>query len=404
MSKQINITIVGGGFGGVKAALELAENEKNQITLITDKPDFQYYPALFSTATGYRHLQSWVPLGLIFAGKPNIRVILDTVTKIDPDTKTLTLASGETHEYKKCIMALGMVTTFFGIEGLDTYAYGIKSAEEIKRLKHQIYKDIAEEGKLDKHYVVIGAGPTGVELSAALGVYIRALCKKFKVRDHALCIDLIEAAPRVLPRMSEKASKKVEERLKSLGVKVQTNKAVQSASAEDLVVSGKHISSHTVIWTSGVTNNPFFTNNKEHFNLAKNNKVEVDEYMKAGKDLYVIGDNANTPFSGLAQTALHDAIFVTNNLKRHAKGKQPKKYKVVKPPVVVPVGHGWAILEWRGITLSGRIASMLRRAADFIGYSDILPLGHALGVWRASYELEDDYFVSTPPSDSRYNT
>ena len=167
MSKQINITIVGGGFGGVKAALELAENEKNQITLITDKPDFQYYPALFSTATGYRHLQSWVPLGLIFAGKPNIRVILDTVTKIDPDTKTLTLASGETHEYKKCIMALGMVTTFFGIEGLDTYAYGIKSAEEIKRLKHQIYKDIAEEGKLDKHYVVIGAGPTGVELSAA---------------------------------------------------------------------------------------------------------------------------------------------------------------------------------------------------------------------------------------------
>ena len=101
MSKQINITIVGGGFGGVKAALELAENEKNQITLVTDKPDFQYYPALFSTATGYRHLQSWVPLGLIFAGKPNIRVILDTVTKIDPDTKTLTLASGETHEYKK---------------------------------------------------------------------------------------------------------------------------------------------------------------------------------------------------------------------------------------------------------------------------------------------------------------
>lgn len=402
MSKSINVTIVGGGFGGVKTALELAENEKNQITLITDKPDFQYYPALFSTATGYRHLQSWVPLGLIFAGKSNIRVILDTVTKIDPEKKILTCASGEEFEYKKCVMALGMVTTFFGIKGLDTYAYGIKSAEEITRLKHHIYKDIAEQGKLDKHYIVVGAGPTGVELASALGVYLKALCKKFKVRDHNLCIDLIEAAPRVLPRMSEKASKKVEKRLKELGVKVQTGKTVESATAEDLVVSGKHISSHTVIWTSGVANNPFFVNNSSSFHLAKNNKVEVDEYLKAGKDLYVIGDNANTPFSGLAQTALHDAIFVANNLKRQQRGQKPEKYKAVKPPVVVPVGHGWAVFEWHGIVISGRLASMLRRVADFVGYRDILPIGHALGVWRASYELEDDYFVSTPPSSPRY--
>lgn len=399
----MDITIVGGGFGGVKSALELAEDENNQITLITDKPDFQYYPALFSTATGYRHLQSWVPLGIIFGGKSNVHVILDSVTEIDPEAKTLTGASGEKYEYKKCIMALGMVTTFFGIKGLDTYAYGIKSAEEIKRLKHQIYKDIAEEGKLDKHYIVIGAGPTGVELASALGVYIKALCKKFKVRDHNLCIDLIEAAPRVLPRMSEKASKKVEQRLKRLGVKVQTGKAVQSATAEDLVVSGKRMSSHTVIWTSGVANNPFFANNAKHFNLAKNNKVEVDEYMKAGKDLYIIGDNANTPFSGLAQTALHDALYVTDNLKRHQKGQEPKKYKAVKPPVVVPVGEAWAVFEWHGLVLTGRIASFMRRVADFIGYSDIMPLGHALGVWRASYELEDDYFVSTPPAASRYN-
>lgn len=397
MSKSINITIVGGGFGGVKTALELAENPNNQITLITDKPDFQYYPALFSTATGYRHLQSWVPLGLIFAGKANVRVILDTVTKIDPEKKELTCESGAVYEYKKCVLALGMVTTFFGIKGLDTYAYGIKSAEEIDRLKHHIYQDIAEHGKLDKHYVVVGAGPTGVELASALGVYLRALCKKFNVRDHNLCVDLIEAAPRVLPRMSEKASRKVEKRLKELGVKVQTGKTVEAATADNLVVSGKAIDSHTVIWTSGVANNPFFVNNAKHFTLAKNNKVEVDEHMSAGKDLYVIGDNANTPYSGLAQTALHDAIFLADNLKRQQKGKKPKKYKVVKPPVIVPVGHGWAIFEWKKLVISGRIASIMRRAADFIGYSDILPIGQSLGVWRASYELEDDYFVSTPP-------
>jgi len=240
--------------------------------------------------------------------------------------------------------------------------------------------------------VIIGAGPTGVELAAALGVYLKRLCKRYHVRSHNIHVDLIEAAPRILPRMSEKASRKVEKRLKSLGVHVQTGKAVESATADDLVVSGKHVDSRTVIWTSGVANNPFFQNNAKHFTFAKNGRVIVDEYMRAGKGMYVIGDNAATPFTGLAQTALHDAIFVARNLKRHKHHKAMKKYKAVMPPVVVPVGEGWAIFEWHKLTLSGRLASTIRRAADFIGYHDILPIGHALGVWRASYEMEDDYF------------
>lgn len=388
----MNITIVGSGFGGVKAALELAKDKDNKITVITDKPDFQYYPALFSTATGHRHLESWVPLGIIFAGKSNISVTLDTIMKVNPDAKTLTGTSGETYSYQTCIFALGTVTTYFGIKGLDTYAYGIKSAEEIKRLKQHLFTDIAERHMVDKHYVIIGAGPTGVELAAALGVYLKRLCKRYRVRSHNIHVDLIEAAPRILPRMSEKASRKVEKRLKSLGVHVQTGKAVESATADDLVVSGKHVDSRTVIWTSGVANNPFFQDNAEHFTFAKNGRVIVDEYMRAGKGMYVIGDNAATPFTGLAQTALHDAIFVAGNLKRHKHHKKMKKYRAVMPPVVVPVGEGWAIFEWHKLTLSGRIASTIRRAADFIGYHDILPIGHALGVWRASYEMEDDYF------------
>lgn len=391
----MNITIVGGGFGGVKAALELAKDANNQITVITDRPDFQYYPALFSAATGYRHLQAWVPLGVIFAGKSNIRVTLDSVVAIDPSKKTLTGSSGTLYQYQHCILALGMVTTYFGIKGLDTYAYGIKSAEEIKKLKQHIYVDIAERGVLDKHYVVVGAGPTGVELAAALGVYIRDLCKRYKVSDSKLKVDLIEAAPRILPRMSEKASRKVEKRLKRLGVNVQTGKAVESATAEDITVSGKSIDSSTVIWTSGVANNPFFAKNAAHFTLAKNGRVEVDEYMSAQKDVYVIGDNANTPFTGLAQTALHDALFVAANLKRKQHRQPAEQYKAVKPPVIVPVGHRWALFEWHGVLVSGLAAAMLRRLADLIGYRDILPLGHALGVWRASYELEDDYFAST---------
>ncbi|MFI5212811.1 MAG: FAD-dependent oxidoreductase, partial [Candidatus Saccharimonadales bacterium] len=120
----MNITIVGGGFGGVKTALELAKDPANQVTLITDKPDFQYYPALYGAATGRSHLESWVPLTKIFSGKSNITVTLDTIVTIDPAQKTLTNATGLVYPYEVCVLSLGTVTTYFGIEGLDTYAYG----------------------------------------------------------------------------------------------------------------------------------------------------------------------------------------------------------------------------------------------------------------------------------------
>lgn len=392
----MNVTIVGGGFAGAKAALELARDRRNKIRLITDKPDFQYYPALYSSATGHSHLESWVPLGNIFAGFHNIHVSLDTIEKINPKEKQLTGASGTIYDYETCILALGSVTTYFGIEGLDTYAYGIKSEDEIRRLKQHLYHDIAEYQRLDKYFVVVGGGPTGVELSAALGSYIRRLCSKYEIKNPRIEIKLIEAAPRILPKMSEKTSRKVQKRLERLGVTVMTDMKVESASAHDVRVSGESIDSRTVIWTSGVANHPFFKANAEHFTLAPNGRVTVDEFMSVGNDVYVIGDNAATPYTGLAQTALHDAIFVASNLKRKAAGKKMKRYKAVMPPVVVPVGSRWAVFEWHWLRIYGWVAALLRRAADFIGYNDMLPIGQALGVWRASTVMEDDYFTPTP--------
>lgn len=391
----MNVTIVGGGFGGVKTALELAKDSSNRITVITDKPDFQYYPALYSTATGHSHLESWVPLSKIFAGMSNIDVQLDTISAIDPVTKTLRAESGKQYTYETCVLALGTVTTYFGIEGLDQFAYGIKSAAEITKLKQRIYTDIVKNRIMDKHYVVIGAGPTGVELSAALGSYLNRLCKQYNLADQKTQIHLIEAAPRVLPRMSEKASARVEKRLRKLGVNVQVGQAVESETAEQIMVGGKPIESHTVIWTSGVANHPFYKNNAEHFTFAPNGRVTVDEHMQAFEGVYVIGDNAATLYTGLAQTALHDALFVSANLKRQAQGKEMKPYKAVKPPVVVPVGANWAVFEWHAIRLYGWIGALLRQAADVIGYNDVLPIGQALGVWRARMVKADDHFLET---------
>jgi NADH dehydrogenase len=391
----MQITIVGGGFGGIRAALKLARDKSNEITLISDRPEFQYYPALYSSATGHSHLESWAPLGEIFAEHDNVKVHIDTIETLQVSDKTLRGASGAVYKYSTLILALGVVTTYFGIPGLETYSYGIKSESEIKRLKQRLYTDIAENHELDRNYVVIGAGPTGTELAAALGTYIQRLSKRYGVKGRGPKIRLIEASPRVLPRMSQMTSRIVEHRLRKLGVDVETGKKVEGENATELVVSGKPVASHTVIWTSGVSNNPFFAAHSDVFKLAKNGRVIVDEYMRARSDIYVIGDNAATPYTGFAQTAVHDGDFVAKNLLRKSRGKKMKKYHASAPIPVVPVGSNWAAVEWGGLRVYGFIGGLVRRAADAIGYNDVLPLGTTIGAWTASMVYEDDYFTPT---------
>lgn len=388
--------IIGGGFAGVKAALELARDDRNEITLVTDRPDFQYYPSLYSSATGKSHLESWVPLGEIFADHDNVVVHIDRIVGIDAEKKLCVGASEAIYHYTTLVLAVGMVTTYFGIAGLDQYSYGIKSAEEIRQLKERIHKDLGDDHELDKNYVVIGGGPTGVELAGALGTYLRKLSKYYGIHSPRVRVRLIEAAPRVLPRSHESTSRRVKARLEKLGVQVQTGTPVEKATAETLIVAGRPIASHTIIWTSGVTNNPLFAAHPEIFQLAKNGKVIVDEYLKAHDSIYVIGDNAATPYSGLAQTAIHDAKYLARQLQAHKTGRPRKKYKAVLPASVVPVGARWAAFEWRWIRFSGWPAAVIRRAADFIGYSDVLPIGQALRPWHASTIEERDYFEPEP--------
>lgn len=391
----MKVLIVGGGFAGIRAAVELAKDKNNSVTLISDRPDFQYYPTLYSSATGRSHIESWAPLGEIFADHPNVTVYIDTIDKINADAKTVHGASGTTYHYATLIMAVGVVTSFFNIPGLETYAHGIKSEEQIRRLKQQLFVDIAEKRQLDKNYVVIGAGPTGVELAAALGTYITRLCRHYKVKHSSVRVRLIEAAPRVLPRSSERTSRKVAQRLKQLGVKIETNKKVERATAHRLIVSGKPIESHTVIWTSGVSNHPIFAAHPTIFTLAANGRVEVDKHLMAHPSIYVIGDNAATQYTGLAQTAVHDGVFVARNLQRKAHGKKLRPYKPALPVSAIPVGRRWAVIEWRWIKLYGLLGSMIRRAADLIGYLDVMPIGTSLGAWRAARVYENDYFTPT---------
>lgn len=384
----MRIVIAGGGFGGVKTALLLSRDKKFHITLVSDKDHFLYYPALYGTATGHSHLESVVTLDHIFRDAPNVKIVIDTVTSIDAQQRAVIGKKGRYH-YDNVVFALGVVTTYFDIEGLKENTFGIKSYKEVNRLKQHLHQELADDHHMDKNYVVVGAGPTGVELSASLMSYLDRIAKNHKVRHGKIRISLVEAAPRVLPRMSERASKKVELRLKKLGVQVRTGQMVQGASHDDITISGKKVPSHTAIWTSGVMNHPFFKDHDHLFPIAKNGRVEVDSNLRAAPHIYVIGDNAATPYTGLAQTALHDAHYIADHLQRLLANRSLKPYKAQKPPVVIPVGENWAIFEWGPLCFGGFIASLIRRAADLIGYDDLLPIGQALGVWRAQFIKEE---------------
>ncbi|HSW78652.1 MAG TPA: FAD-dependent oxidoreductase, partial [Candidatus Babeliales bacterium] len=245
---------------------------------------------------------------------------------------------------------------------------------------------LLDEGKPDVNYVVIGGGPTGVELSGALPAYIKNVMKKHKMRDKKLHIDLVEAAPRLMPRMPKDYSKALARRLRKLGITLYLNQTVKAETVDGLQVGDHSIKSHTVVWTAGVTNHPFFIENK--FGLTERGKVQVDEFLEAESDIYVIGDNADTMYSGMAQTALYDAKFLAKNLSRRAKNKGLVSYKPKKPVYVTPAGPRWAAVLWGGVHLYGWIGWLLRSAADFAGYHDYEPWWTASKHWMAEYEAE----------------
>lgn len=386
MAKE-RVLIVGGGFGGVKAALGVAGDDRFDVTLLSDQTNFRYYPTLYHTATGGRRANSTIPLAHLFADKP-ITLMQGTAATLDRKAKTITTVDNQVIEFDTLILALGVVTNFFGIQGLQEYSFGIKSIEEATRLKAHLHQQLIDERKPDLNYVIVGAGPTGIELAGALPHYLKKLMKNHDIKERrAVHIDLIEAAPRLLPRMPMDTSRMVKRRLKRLGIKLYVGQAVQGETADELTVNGKPIRSHTVIWTAGVTNHPFFKEN--NFVLTNRGKVAVDIYLQAEEGIYVIGDNANTPYSGMAQTALHDGAYVAQNLKRKAKGKEPKSYWVKRPITVIPAGEHWAAVLWGKVRLYGWLGWTLREAGDLVGFHDYEPWPQATEQWLTEFGSEE---------------
>jgi NADH dehydrogenase len=387
MIKKQQIVIVGGGFGGVKAAIELCDDPHFHVTLISEDKELRYYPTLFHTATGGKRVNSSIPYHTIFAGR-TLTIVKATVTALDRKSKIVTTADGQTFSYDSVIIGLGVVTNYFGIPGLPEYSYSIKSQDEVARFKRHLHQQLIDYRQPDLNYIVVGAGPTGIELAGALPKYLKEIMKSHDLAPRKVHVDLIEAAPRLLPRLPKDASRMVKRRLNRLGVKLYVGSIVQGETADELTINGKPVRSHTVIWTAGVTNHPFFAANS--FVMMGRGKVAVDTYLQADENVFVIGDNANTPYSGLAQTALLDGKFVASNLKRRARGKNFKSYIAKQPVTVIPAGAHWAAVVFGGLRIYGWLGWLLREAADFVGFKDLEPWSLATKQFLTEFSSQDD--------------
>lgn len=390
MANKQRVLVVGGGFGGVRAALSLSGDSRFEVTLLSDDTDLRYYPTLYLTATGGKRANSSIPLSRLFANT-SVTVLRGEARTLDREAKTIVTADGLTVVYDTLILALGAITNYFGIPGLHDYSYSIKTQAEVARFKTHLHKQLIEDQRPDLNYVVVGAGPTGIELAGALPHYLRRIMKNHGLKPRAVHVDIIEAAPRLLPKLPRDAARAVRRQLKRLGVKLYIGSAVQGESADTLTVNGKPIRSHTVIWTAGVTNHTFFAVNG--FVITERNKVATNAYLQAEHNIFVIGDNADTPYSGMAQTALHDGRFVAGNLKRLASGKNMRSYATKQPVAIIPAGEYWAAVIWGKLRVYGWLGWVLREAADLIGFHDIEPWNLAAKQWLSEFGTQDDCLV-----------
>ncbi len=385
--KSTHIVIAGGGFGGIRAALDLDAclPDHDRITLVSQNPHFEYYPGLHSIIGQSHRSVTHIPLAEIFQGT-RVTLVIDTITACDPVLKFISLAAGGQVQGDFLVLGLGSQTEYFNIQGLEETAFGLKSVDQATRLrKHidELFVDYANvsgaERVIGLHFVVVGGGPAGTDLAGELAHLRGILCKQHTIPESFVTIDLIEAAPRILPMMPEKVSHKVERRLRTLGVNVLQNRNLVREGSWTVFLEDMKIGAKTLVWTAGITTNEFYTT-IPGLTLVKKNRVAVDPSLQAKgfENIFVIGDAADTPYAGLAQTAIHDGSFVATAICAGL-ARVPKPVYVPKPVAYnIGVGPRWSVFVIGPIVITGIVAYWMRALIDFKFFTSILPFQKVL--------------------------
>ena len=370
------IIIVGGGFGGLAAAKALRRTEA-EVILIDRTNHHLFQPLLYQVATAVLAPgQIGTPIRGVLGKQPNTKVILGEVTAVNKEQRYVVASSADRREvripYDYLILATGVRHSYFGHDEFERFAPGLKSladAEEIRNRILQAFEQAEAEENPRNHrdlltFVLVGAGPTGVEMAAALAVMVRTtLRSEFKRIDPLSArIVLVDMGNRVLGTFDEKISDAAKRRLERLGVEVRLGKAVDKIDEDGIIVGGEHIASKTVIWTAGVAPSPAGKWLAVETDRAGRVKVQPDCSVPGHPEIFVVGDTASLqqdgkPLPGVAQVAMQQGRYAGKLIHLRVSGKSaPPPFRYFDKGNMAVVGKGFAVLQSGPIKMSGFVA------------------------------------------------
>ena len=371
-----SIVIVGGGFGGLAAAKAL-KNAPAEIILIDRANHHLFQPLLYQVATAVlAPAQIGSPIRNILRKQQNTTVILGEVTGVDKDKKCVFVndadRTGVPIHYDFLVLATGVTHSYFGHNEFEEFAPGLKSLADAVSVRNKIlhaFEQAEAEDDPSRHrdlltFVLVGAGPTGVEMAGAIAVLVRNTLKSEfrRINPETARIVLLDMAPRVLGPFSEDLSQAAKARLERLGVEVRLGHGADQIDADGVIVAGERIASQTVIWTAGVAPSPAGKWLNVATDRAGRVRVQQDVSVPGYPEVFVVGDTASLdqdgkPLPGVAQVAIQQGHYAGNLIDRVISGKsRPGPFRYFDKGNMAVVGKGFAVLESGKVRLSGFLA------------------------------------------------
>jgi NADH dehydrogenase len=370
------IVIVGGGFGGLAAARALRKAPV-KVILIDRTNHHLFQPLLYQVATSVlAPSQIASPIRSILRKSDNTTVILGNVTGVDTASKSIHVDSADRTDvavsYDYLILATGVRHSYFGQDEFEKYAPGLKTLADAVAIRNKILQAFetaeAEENPVLHPnlltFVLVGGGPTGVEMAGAIAVMVRSTLKREfrRIDPTSARIVLVDRGTRPLGTFTPELSKAAQQRLERLGVEVRLGQGVDAIDREGVVIAGERIASKTVIWTAGVAPSPAGKWLNTETDRAGRVRVRSDLTVQDHPEIFVIGDTASLdqdgkPLPGVAQVAIQQGRYVANLIRMQVQGRSPlPPFRYLDKGNLAVVGKGFAILQSGRVCLSGFLA------------------------------------------------